>query len=813
MLALESNTEGYTYTAIIQQVLTSGNAKNLEYPLEIGFEQHWFAARISPILPTDISQCSVSILIRDITEHKRVEQEHLSYSKQLATVVAVEHALAESLDQASIYATLATAVQKLFPDMATIFISRYDAERKMITAMYGTHDGEPIDVATLPEIPLLPLGEGTQSEVIHTRQPLVITANLNDRIASSTVTYVGTEGGYTESAVYVPMLAQDTVLGVIQMQSYFANRLTEVDAKILALVANTAAVSLQNARLYALAQSEIVERKQTEITLRSSEQHLKAAQHELLELNRTLEERVRQRSAEVQDLYERAPVGYHSLDAYGTVIMVNETELTWLGYTRDEMLGRPITDFMTPTSQATFYTVFPVFRQHGWISDLELEFIRSDGTTLPVLITATAIYDKSGIYVMSRSTLVDMTLRKQAEVTLRRANTELARAARAKDEFLANMSHELRTPLNAILGFSEILLEEIRGSLTAGQRDALHNIESSSHHLLALINDILDLSKVEAGRLDLQLEPVVIADLCQTSLLFIKEMALKKALRLAFSLNDQMAIMEADPKRLKQMLVNLLSNAVKFTPAGGQVRLEVIADAEDIRFAVHDTGIGIESDDLARLFQPFSQLDSSLSRQYEGSGLGLALVRRLAEQHGGSITVESTVNVGSCFTITLPYHRVPEPEEMLSSSVIMSRNEPVYTARISMPELELGLTKTRVLLAEDNENTILTIDEYLQNKGYQVVVARDGYEAIQRAEEVHPDVILMDIQMPELDGLAAIHYLRAKPEWMTTPIIALTALAMPGDRERCLAAGASAYLTKPVCLKGLVTLIERLVHP
>jgi len=168
--------------------------------------------------------------------------------------------------------------------------------------------------------------------------------------------------------------------------------------------------------------------------------------------------------------------------------------------------------------------------------------------------------------------------------------------------------------------------------------------------------------------------------------------------------------------------------------------------------------------------------------------------------------------MGSRFTITLPYHRVPEPEEMPSSSVIMSRNNPVHTARTCKTELELSPTKARILLAEDNENTILTIDEYLQNKGYQVVVARDGYEAIQRAEEVHPDVILMDIQMPELDGLEAIRHLRAKPEWMATPIIALTALAMPGDRERCLASGANAYLTKPVSLKGLVMLIEGLMH-
>ncbi|NTU81232.1 MAG: PAS domain S-box protein, partial [Chloroflexales bacterium] len=240
---------------------------------------------------------------------------------------------------------------------------------------------------------------------------------------------------------------------------------------------------------------------------------------------------------------------------------------------------------------------------------------------------------------------------------LSRANAELAQAVRAKDEFLANMSHELRTPLNAILALSESLLEQIRGPLNERQQASLQSIEASGHHLLALINDILDLSKVEAGQLDAQVETVLIADVCQASLQFVKEMASKKSLLLTLRLDDQPPTVEADPKRLKQILVNLLSNAVKFTPAGGKVSLEVAADAEAgvIRFAVQDTGIGIAPEDIARLFQPFRQLDSSLSRQHEGTGLGLALVHRLSELHGGSVAVESEVGKGSRFTVALPH--------------------------------------------------------------------------------------------------------------------------------------------------------------
>jgi PAS domain S-box-containing protein len=384
---------------------------------------------------------------------------------------------------------------------------------------------------------------------------------------------------------------------------------------------------------------------------------LKTAQQELLDLNHTLEERVVQRSAEFQDLYDNAPNGYHSLDKDGMLSMVNQTELTWLGYSRDEMIGRPFTDFITEQSRATFQEHYAQFKQSGRMRGLEYECIRKDGTTFHIQIDATAIYDSQGTYVTSRSTMIDNTEHKKAEETLQRANSELARAARTKDEFLANMSHELRTPLNAILGMSEGLREEIRGPLNPRQQDALKLIESSGRHLLMLINDILDLSKVEAGRMDLFTEIMSVSEICQSSLMFVRDLALKKSLTLTFQMNDHLAMMEVDPKRLKQMLVNLLSNAVKFTPDKGAVSLNVNTDttASLIRFMVRDTGIGISPDNIARLFQPFIQLDSSLSRQYEGTGLGLALVRRLANLHGGNVTVESEVGQGSCFTITLPY--------------------------------------------------------------------------------------------------------------------------------------------------------------
>ena len=235
---------------------------------------------------------------------------------------------------------------------------------------------------------------------------------------------------------------------------------------------------------------------------------------------------------------------------------------------------------------------------------------------------------------------------------------KLKEALEVERSLAANAAHELRTPLTSILTLNEVLLDRIYGPLTDRQETALHNIDTSARHLLALINDLLDLSKIEAGKLELHLEEVDVAAVCQASLFFVRERALKEHVEIHYECNCPDAQFVVDAKRMKQMLVNLLSNAVKFTPAGGHVTLRVTVDeaAHLIQFAVEDTGVGITPEGLAQLFQPFMQLDSILVRSHQGTGLGLALVKQLAEQHGGSVTATSRGSgLGSCFTITLPY--------------------------------------------------------------------------------------------------------------------------------------------------------------
>lgn len=408
---------------------------------------------------------------------------------------------------------------------------------------------------------------------------------------------------------------------------------------------------------------------------------------------------------------------------------------------------------------------------------------------------------------------------RQQAAELKTINRELDRATRLKDEFLANMSHELRTPLNAILGMTEGLQEEIFGAVNEQQMQALGTIERSGNHLLSLITDILDVAKIESGTLDLDYSAIEVGSLCRSSLAFIKQQAYSKRIQIETRIPQDLPPLNADERRIRQVLINLLSNAVKFTAAGGQVVLEVsyirlpqeterekenptFTYWDALKFDVIDTGIGISEKNLKKLFQPFIQVDSNLNRQYEGTGLGLALVKRIVELHGGTVSVTSTLGAGSCFSFTLPLVdsiRVsPSPEEESTTS----------NPATSTPDLALPAAPW-ILLAEDNEANLTTLSTYFEAKGYRFVVAKDGEDAIALAKSKHPDLILMDIQLPRIDGFEVIRQIRAEDDLATVPIIALTAMTMPGDKERCLEAGASEYLGKPFKLKRLTELIHK----
>ena len=392
---------------------------------------------------------------------------------------------------------------------------------------------------------------------------------------------------------------------------------------------------------------------------------------------------------------------------------------------------------------------------------------------------------------------------------------EHTRVVQLKNEFMATMSHELRTPLAAVLGHTELLLEQIYGPLTARQLTALERITRSGQNLLALINDILDYTKFEAGTIALDSGTTNVAAICQNSVRLLVDEAQAKQLSISLLLDPAVRSITADGKRLQQMLVNLLSNAIKFSHAGGAVELEVRGEvaARQVTFLVRDQGIGIAEKDLAQLFQPFTQLDSRLSRAYEGTGLGLALVRRIAEAHGGSVGVESMPGQGSTFRIALPW----QPGGSAQLAADESRRAELSAPALPRAPETAGAGATAqasqptILLVEDNASNIAVLRDILAIAGYPLLVARDGPEGLTLARKHRPALILMDIQLPGMSGLQAIERMRADPELRHLPVIVLTALVLPGDRERCLAAGANEYLAKPVSPRELLAQVAQLV--
>lgn len=470
----------------------------------------------------------------------------------------------------------------------------------------------------------------------------------------------------------------------------------------------------------------------------------------------------------------------------------------------------------------------------------EIDLAQRLANQLAIAIQQANLYEQLQQELLERQQAQQQLTERNHELAI--SNTELARATRLKDEFLASMSHELRTPLNAILGSVEGLQDKLFGQITQPQRRALQTVKDSGTHLLALINDILDVAKIEAGQIKLEYAPTNVQALCRSSLMLVRQQALKKSIQVKVRIPPNLPDIWIDERRIRQVLINLLTNAVKFTPEGGQIVLSVTYQKQDtssgtalstrndqapsdqvpsdqslpapissidvekddskgqqhLCITVTDTGIGIAPHQIKQLFEPFVQIDSALNRQYAGTGLGLALVKRLVKLHGGEVAVTSQVGQGSCFTIHVPCTEA-------SNQAAKSNNQ---TQPNSSSHQVHQHRRPLVLLAEDNEGNRITLMSYLRARGYRLLLAQDGEQALTLAQSEKPDLILMDIQMPKLDGLEAIKQIRCNADLVDVPIIALTALVMPGDRERCLNAGANAYLSKPIELKQLMNSLQ-----
>jgi signal transduction histidine kinase/ActR/RegA family two-component response regulator len=398
----------------------------------------------------------------------------------------------------------------------------------------------------------------------------------------------------------------------------------------------------------------------------------------------------------------------------------------------------------------------------------------------------------------------DITARKQTEQEMQKAKEAAEQADRSKSAFLAMISHELRTPMNGVIGFTNLLLDT---ELTATQKDFTQTIQQSSNALLVLIDDILDFSKIEAGKLELEIHPFDIRHCMHDATVLLSPQAAAKGISIAESIDENVPKMIfSDATRLRQVVVNLMGNAIKFT-SQGKVQLKVKANGEMLRFEVHDTGIGMTPEVVARLFQPFAQGDSSTTRRFGGTGLGLAICKRLIELMGGDISVESTPGKGSIFSFAIPLAELPPPRyvprpEMqtmvLPTNLIKNEKRPESFAE------EYPL---RILVAEDNSTNMKVALLLLQRLGYRGDPVRNGVECLEAVNRIKYDVILMDMQMPEMDGIECTRQLRAAGN--NVRVIALTADALIDAQSRCLAAGMNDYVTKPIARDKLERALRR----
>ncbi len=784
--------------------------------------------------PCDIDQLVLSI--RRAAEKRTSRQRVQRLLDHQLTINQLALAVGESLNLDEVYHTIHKHILELM-DVEFFVISSYDEQAEMIHAEYASSD-QAYDVSEFPPIPLGEPGRGTQSRVIHTGQPLY-TPNHQQAVENSKVRYTIEEDGSvheespsemdredtTRSAVYLPMKIKSKVVGIMQVQSHHLDAYSQEEINLLAAIANVAAVAIQNARLHEDALHELAERVQAERALLISNDQLRRSKDELSGYRDHLEELIKERTAELEIARDRAES-----------------------------------------------------------------------------------------------------------------------ANRSKSAFLSNMSHEIRTPLNGVIGLAQLALQT---DLNNTQQNYLAKILSSGETLLAIINDILDFSKVEAGKLTLESVEFDLEELLRNSSSFVVHRAHEKGLELVFDTRPNVPRkLVGDPLRLGQVLSNLLSNAVKFTQVGEiVVDTELVSEQKNqvvLKFSVRDTGIGLSDAQITDLFQPFTQADSSISRRYGGTGLGMAISQEFVNLMGGQISAKSQLDVGSTFSFNLTFGKQPgtqndtlvsKPEFNGNRVLVVDDNaasrkalqailesfffqvktsesaeiglacleqqltedpfnlilmdhqmpggmdgmealrkiwqrpqlahipaillvnandsidqetypnmsgilpKPIFGERllhtimeIFTPPLKAQSPATRyknparspailsgkhVLLVEDNEINQIVATDMLLNLGLQVAIAHSGLEAIQLVGAGNYDVVLMDIQMPEMDGYQATAQIRLDPRftYARLPIIAVTASALVGDREKALEAGMNDHIAKPVDIKQLTKVLINWIKP
>jgi len=697
---------------------------------------------------------------------------------RLAAIAAASAAFSDAVpDMEALLAIVAEQISRTTGDFCSVVLLSRDGRQIEPVAAFHPDPAVLQDAAQRLGVPMELDAAGPWKTVLTERRPVVIDIDpdhLPANMAPHQARHISK--WRIRQAAMIPMVAGDRVVGGLNLNRMEGSApLGEDDLKLLESLATRAARAIAIAQLM-------------------REQRMTAS-----ELETNVAERTRELSATSQfldSMIENIPNMIFVKDAKELrFVRINHAGEELLGFSRDELMGKNDFDFFPADQAELFVAADRATLRNRRLVDIPEETIQTRNKGARTLHTQKIpILDAAGEPSFLLGISEDITEARIVQEALLQAQAEAERANKAKSQFLASMSHELRTPLNAILGFSELLSDDTSDKFDKGtRRRFLDQIHTSGQHLLQLINDILDLSKVEAGQMELHLQSVELGELVQEVRASIEPLARSKAIVLNTESSRELSLI-ADSAKVKQMLLNLVSNAIKFTPSGGRIDIRVRRLESWVEIAVSDSGIGIAKEDLGRLFAEFQQLDAGPGRQQEGTGLGLALTKRFAELHGGQVIVESELGKGSTFTLRLPL-QTPAPRV----SRVPASVAPLHVASID-------LDRPLVLVVDDNPQAAEILSRHLEAGGFRTEVARTGSEALSMAGELKPVAITLDILLPEVDGWEVMSRLKADPATRDIPVVVVSVVDKPLLGR---ALGAFDYFVKPVDGKALLSRLSR----
>ena len=728
-----------------------------------------------------------------------LDETNIRYSNAVF-IQEIGKAISTILDIDSLISTVMSLMQtRLDFDRGMIMLANKEKTRLYYRDGYG-YDSELEEVLTDTGFHLeSPHSKGVVVQAFKQQKPFLINdvAEIEQEISERSLEFLRHTA--TKAFICVPIVYEEEPLGIILVDNVNTKRhLTQSDISLLMGVASQTAISMANAISF---------------------------------------QRLQESEEKYRTILESIEEGYFQVDLAGNLTFVNDALCKILGYSHEELSGMNNREYTDSETSERMYKAFnEIYRTGKPANIIDYQIIRKDGGTKNLEISASLLNNSAGEPAGFRGVIRDVTERKHAEA-MHREKLAAEAASRAKSRFLANMSHEIRTPINGILGMTELAMVT---SLDRSQRDMVKTIQTESKFLLSIINDILDSSKIEEGMLELEKISFDLGTIMDDLVNVFSYRAKQKGLDINLSLAQGVPFgLIGDPGRLRQILKNLMDNAIKFT-VKGRITIEGhmaedLGESVKIRFSIKDSGIGIPKDKRETIFESFTQADSSTTRKYGGTGLGTTISKQLAELMGGEIGVESEVGTGSCFWFTAVFHR-----QIIGKGPLIKKDEiPVISTR----QFKQQAKSFRILLVDDYPTNQQVAMKHLRAAGYDVDLAGNGLEALNLYRKNNYQLILMDIQMPVMDGYEATREIRKLETQRTkiettavasvhkqprsisnedqstinnqqsavqrVPIVAMTAHAVNGYREECLEAGMDDYITKPLTRKHFLAMVQK----